>query len=80
MLNTAYEDDERPPSPDAARVSAHADTILYFDCDNADEVYDHLRGEGLNPQEPVTTHYGARQVYVKDPDGYQLCFQHAATA
>lgn len=80
MLNTAYDDEHRPSSPDAVRVSVHADTILYFDCDSADEVYDHLSGQGMNPQEPITTHYGARQIYIKDPDGYELCFQHAAEA
>ena len=76
MLNAAYEDDERPPSPDPGRIASHADTILYFWCDNADEVYAHLRDKGWDAQEPSTAYYGMRQVYTKDPDGYQLCFQH----
>jgi len=76
MLNTAYEPDKRPPAPDPSRVASHADTILYFDCDNVDQVHAHLRAQGLKTQEPVDTHYGMRQVYVKDPDGFELCFQH----
>ena len=76
MLNTAYEDEERPPSADPARVAAHADTILYFGCDSVDDVYAHLRANGWETQEPMTTHYGMRQVYTNDPDGYELCFQH----
>ena len=76
MLNTAYEDDERPLSPDPARVEAHADTILYFACDSADEVYMHLVAKGWETQEPINAYYGMRQVYTKEPDGYELCFQH----
>ena len=76
MLNTAYEEGERPPSPEPARVAAHADTGLFFGCDSVDEVYAHLRSKGWEVQEPITTHYGMRQVYTKDPDGYGLCFQH----
>jgi catechol 2,3-dioxygenase-like lactoylglutathione lyase family enzyme len=30
MLNTAYEQDERPAEIDAARIAAHRDTYLYF--------------------------------------------------
>jgi len=76
MLNTAYEDGERPSAPDPARVAAHADAILYFGCDNIDDVYAHFCAEGCETQEPMTAHYDMRQVYTKDPDGYELCFQH----
>ena len=76
MLNAAYEDDEQPSSPDPERVAAHADTILYFGCDSVDGVYQHLRAKGWTMQEPMTTDYGMRQVYTKDLDGYELCFQH----
>jgi catechol 2,3-dioxygenase-like lactoylglutathione lyase family enzyme len=80
MLNTAYEPNQRPQEPDASRMAAHADTGLYFDCGNADEVYAHLRSAGWAVKEPVTTQYGMRQVYTKDPDGFELCFQHPAPA
>src|SRR5271155_436936 len=30
MLNTAYDDNQRPPQPDPARIAAHSDTCLYF--------------------------------------------------
>lgn len=78
MLNTAYERDVRPPSPDRTRIAAHLDTALFFGCDSADAVYSHLRGKGWPANEPATQGYGMRQVCTKDPDGYQLCFQHAA--
>lgn len=76
MLNTAYEDGERPSRPDPARVAAHADTALFFGCDSADEVYAHLCTKAWPTEEPVTTHYGMQQVYTMDTDGYVLCFQH----
>lgn len=78
MLNTAYDDDQRPPAPDAARTSAHADPTLFFSCDDVEAIHAHLRAKGWPAQEPVTTHYGRRQVYTTDPDGFALCFQHPA--
>lgn len=79
MLNTAYEsDEERPERPDAARVAAHNDTGLFFGCPDVNVVYEELRGKGLNVSEPVVTGYGMKQLYVRDPDGYELCFQWSA--
>jgi catechol 2,3-dioxygenase-like lactoylglutathione lyase family enzyme len=78
MLNTQYDDHERPPSPDPDRITAHADTALYIWCDDADEVFSHLRTKGWEAREPATARYGMRQVYTQDPDGYVVCFQHAA--
>jgi catechol 2,3-dioxygenase-like lactoylglutathione lyase family enzyme len=78
MLNTAYEGDARPPAPDPARVAAHEDTGLFFSCPDVDGVYRHLRTHGLDVKEPKTQHYGMRQLYLRDPDGYCLCFQWPA--
>jgi glyoxylase I family protein len=78
MLNTAYESDERPPVPDANRVSAHADTGLYFGCPDVEQAYVQLRIEGLDVKEPVIRTYGMKQLNVTDPDGYNLCFQWPA--
>lgn len=38
-------------------------------------VYEFLRSRGLEPDAPVVTAYGMRQLYVHDPDNYQLCFE-----
>jgi glyoxylase I family protein len=75
MLNTAYEEDHRPPQPDPARVAAHGDTCLYFGCEDLDGAYQHLRAHGLAVQPPKIAPYGMKQLYVSDPDGYGLCFQ-----
>ncbi len=79
MLNTAYEsDDDRPVVPDQARVTAHGDTGLFFGCPDVDAAYEELRGKGVITNKPEVARYGMKQMYVRDPDGYGLCFQWAA--
>jgi glyoxylase I family protein len=78
MLNTAYEEDARPPAPDPARLAAHEDTCLYFGCPDVDAAYAHLRARGIAAKEPKVAPYGMKQLYLSDPDGFNLCFQWAA--
>jgi|SRR6516164_6443325 uncharacterized glyoxalase superfamily protein PhnB len=75
MLNTAYEADQRPPQPDPARVAAHEDTCLFFGCKDLDAAYQHLLAHGVQLKAPKVAPYGMNQLWVKDPDGYGLCFQ-----
>jgi glyoxylase I family protein len=37
--------------------------------------YQHLLFAGLKPNPPSIAHYGMKQLYLKDPDGYGICFQ-----
>ena len=76
MLNTAYETDMRPASPDLRRKALHRDTSLYFFCANLDEAYEYLISKGVSAEKPVARDYGMRQLCLSDPDGYGLCFQH----
>lgn len=79
MLNDTYEtDDDRPPEPDRARTAAHEDTCLYFGCPDVDAAYEQLRAKGIKVKEPFVTPYGMKQMYLRDPDGYTLCFQWSA--
>ncbi|HEX6125645.1 MAG TPA: VOC family protein [Pyrinomonadaceae bacterium] len=78
MLNTAYDAGERPAAPDPARSAAHGDTCIYFVCPDVDAAYEHLKANGLETRPPEVAYYGMRQLYVKDPDGYNLCFQCSA--
>jgi glyoxylase I family protein len=78
MLNTAYEQHDRPTVPDPRRISAHRDTTLYFGCPDVEGAYRHLRAQGIDANEPTFAPYGMKQVYVNDPDGYSLCFQWSA--
>ena len=78
MLNTRYEADDRPPSPDPARVASHDDVGLFFGCPDVDAAYAHLRARGVAAREPKVAPYGMKQLYLTDPDGYGLCFQWRA--
>jgi glyoxylase I family protein len=79
MLNTAYEAPDRPPAPVPARAAAHDDTCLFFSTPDVDGAYRSLREKGLNLKEPRVAPYGMKQLWLKDPDGYGLCFQWRAT-
>lgn len=74
MLNTAYEQDQRPSSPDPARIAAHEDTSLYFRCPDVDALYAFLLTKQVAVQKPFITGYGWKALFVKDPDEYLLCF------
>lgn len=75
MLNTAYETPDRPAHPDPARVSAHKDTTLYLGCPDVDQAYEELRAHGIKLDPPEIASYGMKQLYLRDPDGYTICFQ-----
>jgi glyoxylase I family protein len=79
MLNTAYEAEHRPVSPDPARVAAHEDMRLFLGCEDLDAAYQHLRAHGVNLNPPKVAPYGMKQLFFKDPDGYGLCLQWPAT-
>ena len=75
MLNTAYDEGERPERSDPARVAAHGDTCIYFGWEDLDGLYAELRAKGAKAREPKVAPYGMKQLYVTDPDGFGLCFQ-----
>ena len=75
MLNTAYEREDRPPAPVAHRIAAHEDIGLFFSCPDVDAVYHHLRQNRIDCEPPKVVAYGMKQLYLKDPDGYVICFQ-----
>jgi glyoxylase I family protein len=73
MLNTAYDEGQRPPAPDAARFAAHSDTALFFGCPDVEATYLHLLSSGVTVLEkPITTVYKMRRFTIADPDGYNL--------
>ena len=76
MLNTRYDPrDIRPPQRDPVQVAAHDDTALYIACDDVDAAYEHLRSQGVATAPPQVAPYGMKQLYLKDPDGFTVCFQ-----
>lgn len=80
MLNTAYDPDaERPAAPDAARVAAHDDTTLFIGAPDIDAVYAHLCAHGIPVEAPKVAPYGMKQLSLRDPDGFGICFQWPAS-
>jgi glyoxylase I family protein len=80
MLNTAYDANERPPVRDEARWRGHGDTCLYIGCNDTDALWRELVAAGVACAAPHDAPYGMRQLYVADPDCYQLCFRQPAVA
>lgn len=78
MLNTQYERDERPGRRDTARATAHGDTAFYVGCRDLDAAYLRLCAQGVPVDAPVVTHYGMKQLMLRDPDGYGVCLQWRA--
>jgi glyoxylase I family protein len=79
MLNTAYDDGERPQTPDPMRVLGHQDTALFVGCPDVDGAYEYLRTKGVDVSKPKIAWYGMKQMYLKDPDGFGICFQWKAS-
>lgn len=75
MLNDQYEPGQVPPQPPAERVRWHDDTCLYFGCQDVDAAYEYLRSRDVKVSPPKITPYGMKQLYLHDPDGYNICFQ-----
>ena len=78
MLNTAYDDGERPEAPNPTRIAAHRDTCLYIGCPDVDAAYQFLIEKGLALNPPHVAWYGMKQLYLTDPDGFGICFQWKA--
>ena len=74
MLNDQYEPGRVPEGPPPERQKWHHDTCLYFRADS-DAVYEYLRSKAIEVKPPTNAPYGMRQLYLNDPDGYNLCFQ-----
>jgi lactoylglutathione lyase len=48
---------------------------LFFICDDVDAVRTGLIARGLSLDPPEVTFFGWKQQYLRDPDGYSLCFE-----
>jgi uncharacterized glyoxalase superfamily protein PhnB len=55
-------------------VRGHRDVSLYFEYLDLDGLHAHLASKGCDVHSPANTSYGLRQLSVRDPDGYELCF------
>ena len=49
---------------------------LFFLCNDANALHGELTAKGLALAPPSVAFYGMNQLFLKDPDGYELCFQN----
>ncbi len=75
MLNDQYESGHVPDTCPPERVKWHRDTCLYFGCPDVDAAYEYLQSKGVECDPPKDAPYGMKQLYLRDPDGYGICFQ-----
>ena len=73
MLQSSCEED----GPAAGRGRG---ATFYFNCDDAAAIHHELTAAGLQLPPPERAFYGMDQVYLVDPDGYQVCFQSVCGA
>lgn len=78
MLNDLYEPGSVPEELPLERTRWHSDTCLYFGCPDVDAAYEYLREHGVELDPPKVAPYGMKQLYLRDPDGYGICFQWKA--
>lgn len=76
MLNDQYEPGNVPAECPPDRIRWHKDTCLYLGCQDVESAYEFLRDRGMAVEPPTTAPYGMTQLYLSDPDGYSICFQH----
>lgn len=48
---------------------------LYWICDDVDTLQKQFTANGFELNDPTVAYYGMKQLYLKDPDGYDLCFE-----
>jgi len=69
MLQQALPDEDGPAEGRGRGVG------FFFICDDAGAMHADLTSRGLAIAPPKAAFYGMNQLFVKDPDGYELCFQ-----
>lgn len=79
MLNAMFEPGDTSSEPDPARVEAHRDTMIFIGCPDIDAAFERLKSLGITAEPPHTTHYGMKQLALRDPDGYGICLQWPAS-
>jgi glyoxylase I family protein len=64
------------PEEDGPAAGRGRGVEFFFTCDDADTVYAELSANGVTVDPPKVAFYGMKQLFLKDPDGYALCFQN----
>jgi glyoxylase I family protein len=70
MLNEPHDVDNR----DRRCRHTYGDAVFYFTIDDVDSLHTRLNSTGILVGDLANEHYGMREFYVRDPDGYELGF------
>lgn len=72
MLQPACSDE------DGSREERIKGVGFFFLCNDAQVMFEEFSANGLKLEPPRVAFYGMNQLFLKDPDGYELCFQNQA--
>ena len=65
----------RGGDPVARRARPHyTEAVFHFQVDDVHALCRDLQAKGLAPTEPERQDYGVDEIYLRDPDGYELSF------
>ena len=65
----------RGADPAARRARPHySEAVFYFRVDDVHALFQDLTGKGFAPTTPERQDYGLDEMYLRDPDGYELSF------
>jgi len=53
---------------------SYEETVFYFTVEDVDSLHKQLKEAGLSVSNVSNEHYGMREFYLRDPDGYELGF------
>lgn len=70
MLNEPHNAD----SHDRRNRQTYEEVVLYFTIEDVDSFHARLKNSGVAVGSLANEHYGMREFYVRDPDGYELGF------
>jgi uncharacterized glyoxalase superfamily protein PhnB len=54
--------------------AGYTDVVLYFQVASVHALHHELVRHGVTPSEPEAQAYGVDEMYLRDPDGYELAF------
>ena len=64
------------PDEDGVRAERIKGVGFFFLRPDAQLMFEEFSAKGLNLEPPQVAFYGMNQLFLKDPDGYELCFQN----
>ena len=72
---------QRAEAADVAHLrEERSDVMLFFLCENVDQLHAEFQGRGVEAKPPEVAFYGMKQLVLRDPDGRSICFENPVAA